>query len=267
MTEPYVLREDRDQVALLVLNRPDRRNALSRGLVAALGDHLSGLASDDTTRVIVLTGAGGTFCSGMDMKEAEASGRDAEAEKVAVADSEALADLIHQLHTLDAPTVAALNGDAFAGGAGLAVACDFIVAAAGVRIGYPEVRRGLVPAVVMHDLVRQLGARRARALVLSGEPIQATEAERWGLVNLVVAPEFCRDEAMALARSLIPCGPRAIATTKRLLDEATLRPPDLRGAAAVTAAVRVSEEALEGMRAFLEKRPPSWAAEGARADD
>lgn len=260
MTAPYVVREDHDQVALLILNRPDRRNALSRGLVSALSDQLTALSADATTRAVVLTGAGTAFCSGMDLKEAEAAGRDLAAERVAVADVQALADVIQQIHALAKPTVAALNGDAFAGGAGVAVACDFIVAADGARVGYPEVKRGLVAAVVMLDLVRQVGDRRARSLLLGGEPIEAAEAERWGLVNRVVARERCRDEALALARALCAAGPNALATTKRLLDEIGFRPRDLRGAAAVTAAVRVSEEALEGMRAFLEKRPPKWAA-------
>ena len=259
MSQPYVVREDHDQVALLVLNRPDRRNALSRRMVAELGDRLTELAADALTRAVVLTGSGAAFCSGMDLKEAEAAGRDAEAERLAVADVQALADLIQRVHTLDKPTVAALNGDAFAGGAGLMAACDFVVAADGARIGYPEVKRGLVPAVVMNDLVRQVGDRRARALLLGGEPIEATEAERWGLVNLVVSPGRCRDEALALARKLCAGGPKAVATTKRLLDEVGHRPHDLRGAAAVTAAIRVSDEADEGMRAFLEKRPPRWA--------
>lgn len=259
MTVPHVVREDHDQVALLVLNRPDRRNALSRGMVAELGDHLTDLAADALTRAVVLIGSGVAFCSGMDLKEAEAAGRDAEAERLAVADVQALADLLQRLHTLDKPTVAALNGDAYAGGAGLALACDFVVAAEGAHLGYPEVKRGLVPAVVMHDLVRQVGDRRARTLLLGGEPVPATEAERWGLVNLVVSPERCRDEALALARKLCAGGPKAVATTKRLLDEVGNRPRDLRGAAAVTAAVRVSDEAFEGMRAFLEKRTPRWA--------
>jgi methylglutaconyl-CoA hydratase len=259
MNDSNVLRENHGPVAVLVLNRPERRNALSRAVVAELGDALSALASEVGARAVVLTAAGPTFCSGMDMKEADASGRDAQAETLAIADVQGIADLLQQLHTLNKPTVAALTGDAYAGGAGIAVACDFIVAAQGVRIGYPEVKRGLVPAMVIHDLVRQVGARRARALVLSGEPIDAVEAERWGLVNRVVSPDRCRDEAIALARSLTVCGPKALATTKRLLDEASCRPADLRGAAAVSAAVRVSDEALEGMLAFLEKRPPQWA--------
>src|SRR5262249_16051629 len=148
MPEPLAIRETHGPVALLVLNRPDRRNALSRALVAELGDALTALASEPAVRAVVLTGAGPAFCAGMDLKEAEAAGHGDEAEKGAVADVRGIADLIQQLHTFPKQTVAALNGDAYAAGAGLATACDFVLAAEGARIGYPEVRRGLAAAVV-----------------------------------------------------------------------------------------------------------------------
>ena len=262
MSDLTILRENQGDVALLVLNRPESRNALSRALIARLGDAIRDVAADSGIRVVVLTGAGPTFCAGMDLKEAELAGRSEEAERVAVADVQSIADLIQQIHTLPKPTVAALNGDALAGGAGLATACDFVVAASGARIGYPEVRRGLVAAIVMHDLVRQVGERRARALLMSGEPIDAAEAERWGLINRVVDPTLRRAEALGLARGLVASAPQALATIKRLIDEASLRPADLRGAAAVSAAVRVSEEAAEGIRSFLEHRRPVWATTG-----
>jgi methylglutaconyl-CoA hydratase len=259
MSEPCVLRADEGPVAVLTLNRPERRNALSRALIAELGDALNRIEVEQGVRSVVLTGAGPVFCAGMDLKEAAAV-EDDEAEKASVDHLQAISDLIDQIHRLPKPTVAALGGHASAGGAGLALSCDFVLAAPGVQIGYPEVRRGLVPSIVLHDLIRLVGERHARFLLLTGDSIDAAEAERWGLINRVVAGESCLPEAIALARSLAACGPRALATTKRLIDEASGRPPDLRGAAAVSAAVRVSDEAVEGMRAFLEKRPPRWAA-------
>lgn len=259
MSGTLVLREDHGPVTLLVLNRPERRNALNRAMTTELGDVLSGLAASPGVRAVVLTGAGPVFCAGMDLKEAESLGHGAEAERQAIDDLRGIADVVNQLHTLDVPTVAALNGDAVAGGAGLATACDFVVASTSARLAWPEVKRGLVAAVIMHDLIRQAGERRARELLLTGEPIGADQAGRWGLVNRVVAPDAVRTEALALARSLATNGPRALATTKHLIDESSGRPVDLRGSAAVTAAVRVSDEALEGMRAFIEKRPPKWA--------
>ncbi len=259
MSGPLVLRSDRGPVAVLTLNRPEKRNALSRELVASLGDTVDALAADPKVRGLVLAAEGRAFCSGMDLKEAAVLGDSAEEERRAVADTLGIADLIDALHTFPGPTIAAVHGDALAGGAGLALACDFVVMAEGARIGFPEVRRGLVAAIVLHDLIRQVGDRRARDLLVSGRSIDATEAERWGLVNRVVPAESCRPEAEALAASLIECAPRAIQSTKRLIDEATSRPRDLRGAAAISAATRVGDEAAEGMRAFLEKRPPSWS--------
>jgi methylglutaconyl-CoA hydratase len=111
----------------------------------------------------------------------------------------------------------------------------------------------------MHDLIRLVGDRRARQLLLTGEPISAAEAERWGLVNSVVPVPACLDAALKLAGSLAESGPIALATTKKQLDETTRRPSELRGAAAISAAIRVSDEAIEGMTAFLEKRRPRWA--------
>lgn len=252
--------EVRGPVAVVTIDRPGRRNALSVAVIAGLSDTLDRARYDPAARAVVLTGAGPSFCSGMDLKEARQAGSDdVAAERAAVAAAQALADLFVQVHDLPKPTIAALNGDALAGGAGLAMACDLVVAADSARIGYPEVKRGLVAAIVMHDLSRLVGGRRARQLLLTGEPISAAEAERWGLVNRVVPSAECLDAAIALGRSLAEAGPIALATTKRQLDEATRRPRDLRGSAAVSAAIRVSEEAAEGMAAFLEKRRPRWS--------
>lgn len=261
MSGPLVLRQDHGPVVVLTLNRAEQRNALSRALIAELGDALTKVEPETRVRAVVLTGAGPVFCAGMDLKEAAQSGSEPEAEKTAIADVRSIADLIAQIHAMSKVTIAALNGDAYAGGAGLALTCDFVIAADSARIGYPEVKRGLVAAVVMHDLVRQVGERRARALLLSGEPIGAAEAERWGLVNKVVPRDACLDEALTLGRSLVASAPGAVSATKRLIDEASRRPADLRGAAAVTAAVRVGAEADEGIRAFVEKRRPRWAVE------
>lgn len=254
-----LLRDDQGSVVVLTLNRPERRNALSRALVAELSDALDGLAVEPGPRAVVLTGAGTVFCAGMDMKEAVEGDRRAEAEGRAVADAQAIAHLIAQIHAFPKPTIAALNGPALAGGAGLALACDFALMADDATLGYPEVRRGLVAAIVVHDLVRLLGDRRARELLLGGEPIDAPTAERWGLINRIHPRESVLPEALALGRRLAGSGPRAVATIKTLLDEATGRPADLLGAAAISASVRVSDEATEGMNAFLEKRPPRWA--------
>jgi methylglutaconyl-CoA hydratase len=250
---------ERGPIVTLTLNRPERRNALARGLIAALSDALGDLAPDPTVRAVVLAASGPTFCAGMDLKEMAELRAGPEGEAQAVQDAQAFAQLLDALHRLPKPTIAAVQGDALAGGAGLALACDFVVMATGAKLGYPEVQRGLVPAIVLHDLVNQLGDRLARDLVLTGRLIRSGEAERWGLVNRLVPPENCREEALALAASLLTSAPGAITATKRLLDGEAQRPPDLRGAASLSAAARVGDEAVEGVRAFLEKRRPAWA--------
>jgi methylglutaconyl-CoA hydratase len=226
--------------------------------MAQLRDAVDPLSYDERVRVLVLTGAGPAFCAGMDLKEAAAMGTSHEAEQHTIATLQEFADLLQRLHTLPKPTIAAVNGEALAGGAGLLGACDLAIAAETARIGFPEVRRGLVAAIVMHELTRHVGSRRARQLLLSGDLISSKTACEWGLVNAVTADDRCLDEAIRVAEGLAECAPTALATTKRLLDEMAGRPRDLRGAAAISAAIRGSEEAREGIRAFVEKRPPSW---------
>jgi methylglutaconyl-CoA hydratase len=257
-----VTRSDQGPVCVLTLNRPERRNALGSALIEALSAALEQAEVDSSIRAVVITGAGPTFCAGLDLKESGEAGATPEAEQSEVVREQAIGDLINQVHQLSKPTIAALGGDALAGGAGLATACDFVIAAESAHLGYPEVRRGMVAAMVLHDLVRQVGERRARALLLTGTPIAAAEAEKWGLINRVVAAEACVAEAVALGQTLVGCGPRAIETTKRLIADASGRPRDLRGAAAITAQVRISDEAQEGIRAFFERRAPEWETRG-----
>ena len=258
MNENLVKRHDEGPVAVLTLNRPDKRNALSRGLIAELDRFVERAGHDPHIRALVLTGEGSVFCAGMDLKEAAEERGGAEAEQHAVVTLQEYADLIQRVHTLPKPTFAALNGDALAGGAGLMAACDFAIASERARIGYPEVLRGLVPAVVMFDLTRLIGDRRTRQLLLSGELIMATVAFNWGMLNQVTTPEKCLVETIRIAERLTASGPLAVAAIKRLLDDTEGRPKSMRGAAAVSAAIRVSDEAQEGILSFLEKRPPRW---------
>jgi methylglutaconyl-CoA hydratase len=256
--QSMVLRESVGPIAVVTLNRPDRRNALSRRLMDELGDTISHIALDPKVRVMVIAGAGPSFCAGMDLHEAIEAMSSEMAEETAIADTKEIAHLINQIHLFPKPTIAELDGPALGGGAGLAMACDFIVMSSRARIGFPEVLRGLVPSIVMHDVVRQVGDKRARQLLLTGQILDAEEAGRWGLTNAVVEPGRCREETLSLGRRLLATAPRAYESTKRLIDEATRRPGSLSGAAAISAAARVGGEAVEGMRAFAEKRPPKW---------
>ncbi len=260
MSRPLLVREQRGPIAVITMNRPEQRNALSRALMAQLRDTIDELSVDEKIRAVVLTGARPAFCAGLDLKEAAAIDAAADAEEQTVAALQEFADLLQRLHGLPKPTIAAVAGDALAGGAGLMAACDAVIATDITRIGYPEITRGLVAAVVMHDLCRQIGDRRARELLLGGGLISGMTAQAWGLVNVVVPVDRCLAEACRIAESFAASSaPSAVATTKKMLDEVNARPPDLRGAAAVSASVRCSEEAREGIRAFIEKRPPAWA--------
>lgn len=261
MSDTFVRYEVRGSTAIVTLDRPERRNALSLDLIESVSEALSRASRDGEIRALILNSSGPVFCAGMDFKEtaAHASAPTETTEKLIVAGAQAIADLLDLIHKFPKPTIAALEGDAYGGGAGIAAACDFIIAADSAKIGYPEVKRGLVAAMVLHDLTRQIGDRRARAMLLTGEPMGAPEAFAIGLVHKVVPHGQTLDAALALAAVFLACAPRALQTTKKLLDESSNRPTTLRGPAAVSAAIRVGDEAIEGVQAFLEKREPSWA--------
>src|SRR5215831_2385430 len=202
MSDDLVLYERRAPAAVLTLNRPDKRNALSRGLITALADAFARAREDPAARCVILTGAGPVFCAGMDLAElAESLHEPAESSPV-WEDALRLARLYDLIYTLPKPTIAAVNGPAVAGGAGLVTVCDLAVAVPEAKFGYPEVRRGLVAAMVMPHLLRHVGERTARYLLLTGELIDAAEACRTGLINALAAPEQLLPTAHAWARSL-----------------------------------------------------------------
>ncbi len=250
-TPELVLRDDHAATRVLTLNRPDQRNALSRALIHRLDERLDDAIADPAIRVIVLAGAGTVFCAGMDLKESLAASTSDDP-------LAAFALVLEKLHKAPKPTIAAVQGDAIAGGAGLLTACDLAITTPNARIGYPEARRGLVAAVVMHDLVEHVGLSRARRLLLTGELIPAQLAREWGLVSDVVAGEDCLPEALQMAARLAECGPRALAAVKLLLDQRSGRPGDPMTAVNASSSARRSDEAREGIQAFLEKRPPVW---------
>src|SRR5215468_10905673 len=173
--------------AVLTLTRADKRNALSRALINDLDAAIRRAGDDPAARCVILTGDGPAFCSGMELDELRST-LTADAE-VIWADAQRLAELFDRIYSLPKPTIAAVNGAAVAGGAGLVTVCDLAVAVPEAKFGYPEVRRGLVAAMVMPHLLRHVGERTARYLLLTGETIDAAEACRVGLLNAVAAPE------------------------------------------------------------------------------
>src|SRR5436309_5895815 len=214
MSERLALYELRPPAAVITLNRADKRNALSRRLIAALRQCFERARDDAAARCVILTGAGPVFCAGMDLAELQES-LDVPAESSPVWDDALrLARLYDLIYTLPKPTIAAVQGAAVAGGAGLVTVCDLAVAAPEAKFGYPEVRRGLVAAMVMPHLMRHVGERMARYLLLSGELIDAQEAVRAGFLNEVAPANQIHDRATARARSLAEGGPQALALTK-----------------------------------------------------
>src|SRR5438067_9926645 len=246
-----VLYSHRGPAAVLTVNRPEKRNALSRGLIAALADAFARAADDPAARCVVLTGSGPAFCAGMDLDELRGTLVNTAEANLVWDDAAKLSALYESIYALPKPTVAAVNGAAVAGGAGLVTVCDLAIAASGAKFGYPEVRRGLVAAMVMPHLLRHVGERAARWLLLSGELIAAEEAHRLGLVNEVVAPDLLLPTADTWAGYLAQGGPKALAATKDLLRRCSRQAMSVEELARASAEPRLSDECRGGLSAFF----------------
>jgi methylglutaconyl-CoA hydratase len=256
MTTELVKWQFRNPAAILTLNRSEKRNALSRDLIAQLYAAFERARDDDAVRCVILTATGSSFCAGMDLDELQdVLGENKE---IAWDDAEKLAKLFDLIYTLPKPTIAAVNGTAVAGGAGLVTVCDLAVSVQSAKFGYPEVRRGLVAALVLPHLLRHVGERTARWLLLTGEMMEAAAAMRVGLINQVVHGDMLMDSAMSWARSISEGGPRALATTKSLLRQMSSQTMSIEELAKASATPRLGEECQEGLRTFFEKRPAPW---------
>src|ERR1700731_3240784 len=252
---PVVLIENKGQhITVLTLNRPERRNALSLQLLTELIAAIKVAADELQERVLILRGAGAAFCTGLELKEAADQTK-------AHATADLVAKTLITLSQTRLITIAAVHDAAVAGGAGIMSACDYVVAAEKTKIGYPEVRRGLVAGLVMTFLRRQLHERDIRELLLGSDLIDAERAREVGLVNRVVAPDQLMTEAQKFADSILQGGPNAIAQTKRLIEQlwSTSVKEDVDLALKHHLQARESEEAREGIAAFNEKRRPNWS--------
>jgi methylglutaconyl-CoA hydratase len=241
------------QIRTIVLNRPERRNALTLDLLNELSAAVKVASDQPEERVLILRGAGAAFCTGLDLKEAADQTK-------AHATAEMVARTLITLSETRLITIAAVHGAAIAGGAGIMSACDFVVAAERTKIGYPEVRRGLVAGLVMTFLRRQVGERNMRELLLGSELIDAERAKEIGLVNRVVAKDDLMNEAQKFAESVLQAAPGALTQTKRLIEELWWRSvkDDVDLALKYHLQARESSEAREGIAAFNEKRKPNW---------
>ena len=252
MSDAPVLTEQRDDVLLVTLNRPDQRNAVNAAVAEGIAAALDELDATAELRVGILTGAGKGFCAGMDLKAFVAG------ERPHVGDR-GFAGITQR--AAEKPLIAAIEGFAVAGGLEVALSCDLIVAARGARLGIPEVKRGLVAAAgALLRLPQRIPYHVAMELALTGEPIMAERATELGLVNRLAEPGEALDTAFELARQIAANGPLALAASKRILveapgwsrDEMWTRQGEIAGPAIA------SEDAREGSRAFAEKRPPVW---------
>jgi methylglutaconyl-CoA hydratase len=246
-------------IAVITLQRADKRNALSRALIADLATAFERAKGDAAARCVVLAADGPTFCAGMDLAELQES-LDAPKEATPVWDDALrLARLYDLIYSLPKPTIAAVQGAAVAGGAGLTTVCDLAVATPAAKFGYPEVRRGLVAAMVMPHLMRHVGERVARWLLLTGDLIDAAEALRCGLVNEIVPAEQLLPRALALAQACAEGGPQALAKTKEFLNQFSRQAWSIEAAAQASAEPRLTEECQQGLRAFFGKQPVPWS--------
>jgi enoyl-CoA hydratase len=247
-----VLTEAADGVLLITLNRPEARNAVNAAVAEGVAAALDRLDGDDSLRVAILTGAGSSFCAGMDLKAFVAGERPYVAGRGFAGIAQGRPDK---------PIIAAIEGYAVAGGFEVALACDLIVAARDARVGIPEVKRGLVAAAgALIRLPKRIPYHLAMELALTGDPIGAARAQELGIVNRLAEPGEAVAVARELAAAIVANGPLATAASKRIVaaapdwteEEAWQRQGEIAGP------VMASEDAREGATAFAEKRPPVW---------
>jgi len=240
-------------VATITLNRPDKRNAISATMIAELQTALDEVEKSHA-RVVILTGAGKAFCSGMDLEMLAAIAQQSAAENQE--DSRRMAKMLRRIWSFPRPMIAAVNGAALAGGCGIATLCDFTLAVPEAT----EVKIGFLPALVSVFLIRQIGEKRTRDLLLTGRIIEAEEAKAMGLVNEIVPAENLLPRSKELADLLIAASPASLSRAKRLMTSAaaTSVDHDLERAILENARIRCTPDFKEGLASFLEKRKPVW---------
>src|SRR5437588_4808979 len=248
------------QVAIVTLNRPEKRNAISFELIDDLLRALDDVAKSDAI-VLIVTGAGRAFCSGMDLDNLK--GLLDRTPEQNLQDSQTMVQLFRSLYEFPKVTIAAVNGPAIAGGTGLALLCDFTLAVPDAKFGYTEVRIGFVPAIVATFLLRQVGEKQARDLLLTGRIFNADEAHQMGLVNEIVTPDKLMNRARELAGQLMENSPASLRLTKQLLTDHARAELDAQTDAAVqkNAGIRGTADFREGITSFLEKRKPRWSSQ------
>ncbi|TPW18057.1 MAG: methylglutaconyl-CoA hydratase [Halothiobacillaceae bacterium] len=255
MSDTLHIATDHRGVCTLLLNRPERHNALNSELIATLIQTLNQINHDEAIRAVVVTGAGASFCSGADLEWMRASVHFDEHQNRM--DAEKLAELLRTLAELKKPTIAWVNGAAYGGGIGLIACCDIAIAHDNVNFAFSEVRLGLIPAVISPYIVAAIGLRQTKRLFLTAEPFSSRTAQALGLVHTVVTPEAATALLEQQLQQLLKGGPLAMVECKKLLQRFNHLPMDSE-LATLIAYLRASPEGQEGLAAFLEKRSPTW---------
>ena len=240
-------------VARVTLNRPDKRNALNDELIAGLKDSLGKAHRDDTVRVVVLNGAGSDFCSGADLSALQKISTATVAENLD--DARSLMELFVLIRNVRVPVIAAVTGRALAGGCGLATACDLVLASEAARFGYPEVKIGFVPAMVMAILRRNVSEKRAFELITRGDEIDASQAKEMGLVNQVFSEAAFAGEVERYIQRYMKTSKTAVSLTKKLLYQIDSLgfAESLETGVDVNVIARMTEDCQQGIAKFLKK--------------
>jgi len=258
MTDTLQITRD-GAVVRVFLNRPEVRNAFNDGVIAELTAAFTGFAADATLRAVVLGGHGMAFCAGADLAWMRAMADYSWEQNRA--DAQGLADMLHAIWSCPVPVIGRVHGDCYAGGVGLAAACDILVAAEGVHFCLSEARLGLMPATIAPYVVKALGEQASRRYFMTAERFDAARAHALGFVHEVVPADALDAKVDELVAALVANGPAAVRACKQLVQDIAGRPIDdaLRGDTARRIAdIRASAEGKEGVQAFLNKRDPSW---------
>lgn len=254
-----VLYESKNRIGHITLNRPEKKNALSYELVADLKQALSAAEDDSSVKVIILRANGDAFCAGADLASLQKLQNNSFEENVI--DSHHLKELFLKIYQFKKIVIAQVQGHALAGGCGLATVCDFVFAVPEAKFGYTEVKIGFIPAMVLVFLIRKIGEQRAKQLLLSGEPVQGSEAVSLGLVNFLAAKDQLKSRTEEFAQRLIKNNSaQSMAVTKKMMDEVqsmTLSEA-LNYAATMNAEARASADCKKGIAAFLNKENLTW---------
>jgi methylglutaconyl-CoA hydratase len=248
------------ELAILTLNRPEKRNAISPEMILELAAAFMEIETG-SARVAIITGEGKAFCAGMDLEALRnLAHQTAEQNR---SEARRMSQIFHRLWTFPKPVIAAVNGAALAGGCGIATLCDFTVASADAKFGYTEVRVGFIPALVSMYLARQVGDKVAHDLFLTGRIFDAAEAYELGLVSRVAPAGSAMQVAREIAATLLENSSASMEATKRLLVRQEEGLIDWRTEAALdeSVAIRSTPDFREGLAAFLEKRKPKWTGQ------